>query len=177
VKKLKKKYHLGFTIVESLVAISVLMVLIAAPLSAGQDGLRNAFLSRDKMTASFLAQDVLEYLRNKRDSNVIQGGAWNSFFDICAEESCVIDTVNDRIEYYSTCLDCALLQKNQATGLYGYKEYDPGGGAWDKTIFSRDVSIVSLSDDEIEVVVNVTWKTGTFNQSLTVSSRLFNWLK
>lgn len=57
----------GFTLVEALVAISILMIAIASPMTLAQKGLSTATLSKDQMTATFLAQDAIEAVKNIRD--------------------------------------------------------------------------------------------------------------
>jgi len=85
----------GFTLVEALIAISILMIAIATPISLSQKALSSATLSRDQMTASFLAQDGLEAVKNLRDQIAIRYDSSNpntdwlsSFRDKCI---CIID--------------------------------------------------------------------------------------
>ncbi len=60
----------GFTIIETLVAITILMVAIAGPLSIASKGLSGALASRDQMIAAYLAQESMEVIKNLRDNNV-----------------------------------------------------------------------------------------------------------
>jgi prepilin-type N-terminal cleavage/methylation domain-containing protein len=64
-KNLKK--NSGFTMIESLVAIFIILLAITGPMVFAQNGLRTAFLSRDQITAFFLAQDVIESIKNYRN--------------------------------------------------------------------------------------------------------------
>lgn len=68
----------GFTLVEALVAISILMIAIASPMTLAQKGLSTATLSKDQMIASFLAQDAIEAVKNIRDQIAISqtSGDW-----------------------------------------------------------------------------------------------------
>lgn len=59
--------HCGFTLVEALVAISLLMIAISSPMYIAQKGLSASIFSRDQMTASFLVQDGIEAVKNIRD--------------------------------------------------------------------------------------------------------------
>jgi len=63
----KKNISNGFTLVEALVAISILMVAVAGPITIAQRGLSTAVFSKDQMTASFLVQDGIEAVKNIRD--------------------------------------------------------------------------------------------------------------
>lgn len=66
----KQGLHSGFTIIETLVAITILMIAIAGPLSIANRGLRVAQDSKEQMTALYLAQTQLEYLKNIRDTDL-----------------------------------------------------------------------------------------------------------
>jgi len=61
----------GFTIMETMVAIFIIMLAITGPMVFTQNALRAAFLSRDQITAFFLAQDAIEYIKNIRDGHVV----------------------------------------------------------------------------------------------------------
>lgn len=76
--KSKKNYGYGFTLVEALVAISILMIAIAGPMTLAQKGLSTATLSKDQMIASFLAQDGIEAVKNMRDQIALSktSGDW-----------------------------------------------------------------------------------------------------
>ncbi len=65
--KLKK----GFTLVEALIAVSILMIAVVSTMSISQRSLLSSIVSRDQMTASFLAQDGLEAVKNIRDQVAI----------------------------------------------------------------------------------------------------------
>ena len=58
----------GFTILETLVAISILILAITAPLAIIAQALRSSYYARDQVTAYYLAQEAVEFLRNKRDN-------------------------------------------------------------------------------------------------------------
>lgn len=82
-----KKLHIkkaGFTILETLVAISILVVALTAPLAIVSQALQSSYFARDQVTAYFLAQEAIEFLRNKRDNAGLQSAAaaetWTNLF-------------------------------------------------------------------------------------------------
>jgi prepilin-type N-terminal cleavage/methylation domain-containing protein len=65
----------GFTLVETLVAIAILMIAIAGPLTVAEKGLSAAIYARDKLIGSYLAQDGMEAIKNIVDTNEIYIGS------------------------------------------------------------------------------------------------------
>jgi prepilin-type N-terminal cleavage/methylation domain-containing protein len=63
----------AFTLVETLVAISILTIALTGPLAIIAQALRSSYFSRDQITAYYLAQEAVEYIRNQRDFNGLQG--------------------------------------------------------------------------------------------------------
>lgn len=58
----------GFTLVETLVAISILLLVIVGPMTVAQKGIQNAYFAREQLTAVFLAQEATESVRELRDN-------------------------------------------------------------------------------------------------------------
>ncbi len=71
----------GFTLVETLVAISIFTVSILGLMSVLSSGISSTIYAKQKMAASYLAQEGIEYIRNIRDTDVLYmgGGDWFSF--------------------------------------------------------------------------------------------------
>ena len=60
---------------ETIVAIAILLISIAGPLTVAEKALTEAVSSQDQMTASYLAQDLMEYVKNVRDDNLLNNSA------------------------------------------------------------------------------------------------------
>jgi type II secretory pathway pseudopilin PulG len=174
----------GFTLLEALVATSILMVAISAPITIAQKGLSSAIFTKNQMIASYLAQDVIEYIKNKRDEIAINnsssdwGNLWNGpdRFEKCISVTgCRIDTLNDAV---NTFLPDDFL-KTDDNKFYGY-------GSGDETNFTRKVEVtlipvdvyrqdgngkVTLYDEAL-ITVTVSWGAG--DDSLIVKTLIFN---
>lgn len=82
--KKEKKLKTGFTLVETLVAVSIFSMAVLALMSILGSGISNINYVKTKVAASYLAQEGIEYARNVRDNYVLYdpGGAqagWNNF--------------------------------------------------------------------------------------------------
>jgi len=67
----------GFTLVETLVAIAILMIAIAGPLTVAEKGLSAAIYARDKLIGSYLAQDGMEAIKNIVDTDQLNSATLN----------------------------------------------------------------------------------------------------
>jgi prepilin-type N-terminal cleavage/methylation domain-containing protein len=163
----------GFTLVESLVAISILLVALAGPLSIAGEGLALANLSRQQITAIFLAQEVVEFVRNTRDTNILNPPtAWLDGLGACTDGgTCRVDVTTDTV---ASCPGgvCPALRYHEASGQYGYST-TPG---WADTIYTRTVDITQVvSDKEAAVHVSVSWQSGIASKNFTLTEEILNW--
>lgn len=169
----------GFTIVETLVAITVLMIAISGPLTVSFRALNAAVSSRNQMVATFLAQDAVEYARNIKDNNIVDSGnneGWLARIGECTINSmCMVNTLSNTI--VSDCRaftekECALYK--DSSGRYSH---DSTGT---KTSFFRTMyiqNIQPIDDDKIvaELVVDVVWTTGdVIPASTTLRTKIYN---
>ncbi len=160
----------GFTLVETLVAVFILTLGIVAASTVTQRNLQGAYYSRDQITAYFLAEEAVEVLRNKRDSNIKQGSDWlfgmqvpsanNTSIDVCIETTDGIPAM---------LLSCPgdYLNYSDAAG-YGYS-------AGDESKYKRRIVLTRRSTDEVEIKVTIEWSNGAAsNKSFTIYKSLFN---
>lgn len=61
----------GFTLVETLVAISILLVVIVGPMTIASKGMQSAYFAGDQTTAIYLAQEAIEYIQRLRDNEAL----------------------------------------------------------------------------------------------------------
>jgi type II secretory pathway pseudopilin PulG len=190
-KRIKRTTAAAFTLVEAMVAISILSLAVTGPLVIAQKGIGSAIYARDEITAFYLAEEAVEYIRNVRDSNRISGTSWLSQFSGCKEsgagERCEIDarypdftTVGAIVSCYtdSTYASqpggvCKPLSYDSSSKLYGYGS----GGTWTTTKFTRTISVDDrASAKEAMISVTISWSTNLFSpvRSFTVKEYMFN---
>lgn len=169
----------GFTLLETLVAISILIVAITATFSASQSGLMSAIESRDQVVAFYLAQEAVELVRNARDENSLQGLPWLSGLASQGSDPCYFGkscTIDATTKIFSACpspLNCANLNQDTATGVtQGMYGYDVN---WTPTAYNREIRLTQINANEITVTVIMTWTRGPFTKVFQVKESIFNW--
>lgn len=179
---MKTNIQKGFTIIETLVATSILVVAVMGALSAVQSGLSSYIYSKDQIIAFYLAQEAYEQIRNLRDENNLidpNGTSWlNRFAGMPSDpcyfgKKCIVSSLifsggpNGVAECPSGI--CDYLRQDSATGVYGYNN------AWPLTQFRREVRLSSVNTNEIVVSVNVYWNKGTVARQFKIRGNLLNW--
>jgi prepilin-type N-terminal cleavage/methylation domain-containing protein len=135
----------GFTLIETLVAITILMISIAGPLTIAQKSLTAATIAKDQVIASFLAQEMIEQIKNDRDR--LGFSTW--------------------ITESAPCVTRCVLNVQTADGKYGT-------GAGRPSKFSITSTKTAIGTNEAKVVVTVSWNTGTIENVSTIQNHLFN---
>src|SRR3989344_5745995 len=69
----------GFTLVETLVAISIFTTSILALLVILSGSISNTNYAKQKMVATYLAQEGIEYARNLRNNAFLFSTGWGNF--------------------------------------------------------------------------------------------------
>lgn len=167
-----KSTHKGFTLLETLVAVALLSISLAAPITVATQGLSSAFFAKDQVTAFYLAQEAVEYVRSVRDENFLKSQAWLTGLDTCISGTCAIDMPNHT---HSSCTGgtCDPLNFDTDTQLYSNAEV---GGSVEQSKFTRSVSIESINANEASITVTITWTTGSKTRTFSIRENIFNWL-
>ncbi len=144
----------GFTLVETLVSISIFTMSILGLMSILASSISNTSYVKQKITAEYLAQEGIEYVRNLRDNAVLYdvGGAqagWDVFkapslpkFIPCPVSTCPISS-SDFSGFIRT------IKMDWVPGTF----------------------------DEVKITSTVTWTQGSVPKSVILSEDLFNWIE
>jgi len=168
----------GFTLIETLVAVTLLTVAIIAPMTLTTKSLAAAYYARDQITAFHLAQEAIEALRHRRDANILRiakGGEQVNMLDGLLEyadgKPFTIDTIDEAMSHCDkTCV--TIKKRINGSPLYGY-----GGSGWMDTRFTRSVTMEPLGGDELRITVVVSWQTGSFQtRDVEISANLYRWV-
>lgn len=191
-KKIKQKINndknQGFTLVESLISITILMISIAGPLNLAGQGLLAADIAEKQIIAFYLAQDATETIINIKTGNKLDNkGILERLGDCNVEEEspygCRIDTDSGDTEECANenCATNGILYRKDSGQHEGLYNHDPLGSNVSDSGFTRYVKITPITvklgiDDESEISTTVYWSTsnGT-TQSYTLVTNISNW--
>lgn len=178
---LKKNKLSGFTLVETLVALSIFSISIVTLMSILSQDIYDTGYAKQKISAVSLAQEGIEYVKNIRDSYVLYtgmtGDTWDSFktkLMMCTSSNCGFNTnllVTDSNSVFlcsANISQCKLYINNgdYNVGLIGV---DSG--------FTRTIRMTLLGTDEVKIYSTVSWFQADRPHSVTLTGDLFNWVE
>jgi len=163
----------GFTVVEVLVAIFVIIVGITEIISLLQQTISTTSLSASKLIANYLGQEGIEIVRNIRDNNWLEGRSvavnWDEGIDPGDYEA---DYDDQSLSNYTAT--------NLTIDASGFYSYHPGS----PTNFKRKITISNKEDfdnppdgivDKFSVTVWVSWQYQGKEYSITAQEDLYRW--
>lgn len=180
----------GFTLIESMIAVTILTLAVVGPMVAANRAIVAARISRDQLTASYLAQEGIEYVRAIRDNEYLAayqaGGpnistiAWSSFLagaiNQCRGSECSLDPTllmgygSGSSLYQCTGDNCKLyLLPN---GVYATNRSGQGGTA---THFKRTIQATDVSASDERITSTVSWSYHGTPYSVATSDHLTPW--
>jgi len=165
----------GFTLIETIVALAIFSSTIVGLIVVSSQGIADARFAKNKLTASYLAQEGVEIVRNIRDTNTLNAGDWSTLISDLGDCSvgCDIDTNNhSRIQLCPT-KGCELFYN--ASGFFVQSGLDTERSIFKRTISIRNLVVNTGDPERIQVSSTVYWRQGGAEKSLTMSSMLFNW--
>lgn len=152
----------GFSFIESMLAVAVMITGIVAAMDLFSSGIQQSLESRDQTIGAMLAQEGSEIVQNIRDNNWAAENTRLAFDDLYFP---LTDAENCRVYYKSTnLLDCGdILDKRLYLSASNY--YVLGSGT--STKFQRKIfikyqnnaggSVVKASADRAEITSVVIW--------------------
>lgn len=157
----------GFTIVEALVAFTILTVGLIPAFLQATTALQFMGQVRNNMIAAHLAQEGVEVVEAIRDTNWFAGSPFDTGLTGCMS-GCTLE--------YNTTVPVAIggsnpqLKRDATSGLY---QYSIGAD----TGFTRTVTITKPTPEQMKVVSMVNWTDRSVAKSFAVEFYLFNWLE
>lgn len=190
----------GFTLIEMMVAVSIIAIAVTGPLMAASRAYFSAQNAQEQVIASYLSQEAIEFARFKRDSVFLQeygtkGGdttdAWNNFLseihsDGCDTHACTYDTTT--MQGFASCsgggdgnaCDSLSLAGSGVEKLYTQNTQLSGAVATPFTRAVRFYKVVPATGaftnaTEVRVTATTTWQSHGRTFTAAVSDTLTPW--
>lgn len=185
----------GFTLVETLVAIFILLLTITTMITLSTGSFYNVRYAQNQITANALAQEMTEYIRNTRDTAVQKDSTngfanWVTMITPCVTSQLYCD-LNQFTQTTSTSNPIRffresnpLFSKPQTLWKYPNGQFstpseyisgvDTGGGPT-PSVFSRGIQFKIYSPEQVEAIVRIDWKNGLVDKTLQQSIILTKW--
>lgn len=168
----------GFTLLETVVALGVIMAAIVGPYALATRGLAHTIGNKNRLAGLYLAQEGIELVRFIRENNVLVGIPWDGEDGVensneIREGTWQISVLDVRLAVFGG----SPLLYDSALSLYNHSSGDP-------SIFTRSITIqkppstptegIPLSD-QIRVISQVSWTEGTQTRSVSLDQIFYNW--
>jgi prepilin-type N-terminal cleavage/methylation domain-containing protein len=184
----------GFTLIETMIAVSILALSVAGPLYTASRAFISAETAHDQLVASYLAQESIEYVHAMRDNDYlaayqaggtnISGTAWSTFLSgsaagsvtQCRTSACTLDPT--RIMGTGSGFSLQPCSGATCTPLYlagGIYTQQSGIIGAVRTPFTRTLQVIDISSTEVRVVSTVSWSFRGIPYSVSATSHLTSW--
>lgn len=181
-----KKVSGGFTIVETLIALTIFSIAVAGIITVAVQGGTNVNATRNRLVANYLVQEGIELVRGYRDSKVLASPGnlnlgWGTFIaDVTSSCSvrCDIDSLAPGTLLTCPGGVCPALNYDSSTvsTTAGYYNHLALSSTNMVTPFTRSLTItVPTGSTEAIVTATVTWTDGSLVRSTMLSESLFSW--
>lgn len=183
------KINKGFTLVETMFAVMILTFTIVSMMTVVANSLFAARYAKDEITVNYLLQEVIDSIRNDRDTSVFLqntqtiDAAWDDFADKYTDcvgpRGCTFDVLSSTSPTLCPTSGCPKLcyDSNADTSSFYVNEDTfgdcPGTGQI-QTNFSRKI-VVTRNADEINVTVTISWLNGTLTRTRSLSTTFMKW--
>jgi Tfp pilus assembly protein PilV len=199
--KTKPSQSAGFSLVETFVAITILLIVIVGPMTISSSTARSTSFSSEQVVAFFLAQEGLELAQKARDDFALDTTRkWDDFVDDTAtgpvanqgayghcfsSDGCplildettgsvlVSDTDNARRNCNNDGSRCRLHYSLDADGRSSYVHAEAGNT---QTPYTRVIRFEQTAPNEVRVESWVYWRSGTrrVGQEVKAETYLYN---
>lgn len=181
----------GFTLIETLVAVLMLSLAVAGPLTIASKGLNATVVAKDQFTAFYLAQDAMEYVRFLRDTSCLAAGggssgcpsaSWLSSLTSCVSTdgraACYLDSLATNPSVATACTGtCPVMNYDTVNRMFNYNvATSPTAQQFIRTVTIKN-DPAGTSPDEALVTVTVSWSdiAGVTHAPITIRESIFRW--
>ena len=170
IKNIKPKLILGFTLVETLVAISIFTISVVSVIVVLGDSLKHINYAKNKVKAVYLAQEGIEFIRNQRDNFVLVDPTtltppdtnWGNFKAYLTINTCYILSGDSEADKGCDIKSSDLMGANSGTSA--------------DSVFTGTIIVENINDNEIKIISKIDWNQPSGPQHVEFQENLFNWV-
>jgi prepilin-type N-terminal cleavage/methylation domain-containing protein len=190
--KKKNNTQKGFTLLETLVAIFILTLSITGPVYIASVAFRNTIDSRDNISAQYLAEEVIEVIKNKRDKEALTqldpSSSWlntilgntntdcvNNLGD--TNNKCTMTRSNLGVYVFNSCGSgaCPNIPFDPEGDFNVYGEADvQATSKFTREFYIEKETLTGLETVGVKLVVNIKWNDKGRDKIYTLTERLYN---
>lgn len=148
----------GFTIIELMATMIIVTIGVVGAYSVVQQILAITSSASQRLTAAYLAQEGIELVRNIRDTNWVEGSAWNQG----------LANGDWEMDYN----DSSLLAYNNRNLLVNNNLYNYDSGV--ASIYKRKINL-NGNASSITVSVEMEWSYNGSTHTLTAEGEIYDW--
>lgn len=161
----------GFSIIEVVVAIGIVSATFMAMMILFANNLRMEIYNRNRIVAAYLAQEGIEIVKQKRDSNWFSGLNWRDGLQEGSNLFFSMKDQNDPAKGWIISSSDGAKKIYLSNGAYVQSKNNKPS-SWVETGFTRTVKIEYLDDNSLRLTINVGYNEGT--SSVKMTSYLYN---
>lgn len=172
----------GFTLIETVVAITILTLAVAGPLFTASRAIVAARAASNQLIASHLAQEGVEYVRMLRDNYYLSAyqndqatassTGWANFENELSSKGCLTGCAFDpAVPGLSSCPSGACASLYLAP-THVYTQQSNGNTP---TIFTRTIQATDVTASEEKIVSTVRWSFHNTQYTITTTDHLTPW--
>lgn len=175
----------GFTLIEVIVAVSVVMTGIVGAFTVTTQIISDTSVSKNRLIANYLSQEGIEIIRNIRDTNLIKGSTdpfitWDSQFPAGDWDWEADYTDSGYFMGFPWQLDFCIFCGSYDAGGFHLLKIDGGfykySGSGQETTFKRKITThKDIGGDELKVTVLVLWKEKNTVHQVSVQENIHKW--
>ncbi len=186
----------AFTLVETMVAVTILTLAVAGPMTVASRAIVAAQIARSQLTANYLAQEGIEYVRAMRDNEYLADQqsqtAWNNFLNglsfasisQCRTSTCTLDPAlpmgTGSGFSLTKCSGSGCTPLHLANGVYTQQSAISGSVV---TPFTRTIQVIDIPGTtdlpvphpDKRIISTVSWDFHGTRHSVTVTNHLTPW--
>ena len=151
----------GFTLIEVIVSIAILLIGIVGIYNVFSRILTLTSGISNKLVSAYLAQEGIEIVRNIRDTNWIEGVSWNDGLGAGDWEA----------DYTTGSLDDSYDGDFLNIGSDGFYNYPSGI----PTKFRRKITIEQIDSNTLKVTAWIGWEERGNSHNFEIEEYIYNW--